>query len=649
MTDANQTGSFDDEGMFDLTVDAAVPGSATQIDVTPASVEPQPKLLANPIVLGPYTLTKRLGAGGMAEVFYAEKAEGDDVRPMVIKRMLPHLALQPKYVEMFKREAEVAARLRHPHIVHIEELAHIDDTYVIAMEFVDGLTLFQLAQRAWRAGRSVPIELVLYAMVDTAEALHYAYTVTPSGSGPLRLIHRDISPDNLMIDKDGHTKILDFGIAKAADSRNVTKTGEMKGKIPFMSPEQLAGRALSHQSDLYALGVVLFWMLTGRRPFRGESDLLLMQAIVRDPAPRPSELNPEVPKALDVWALNLMAKRPDLRPLDGAFVAEELAKMLVGGREKVAAFVRETMALPANATPHPSDAPRARGFDGSDLTVWNRQPTRLYSRARLLMLDDIRERARAEDALAVAPQSEASDATRIQLAEARRRQSVMPAVLVGLLLAAMAGFLFLYLEVYGTDDGEVPPPIEIAAPPPPDEPPAAADPPAAAPPDEPPAAADAPAKAEADPPDEPARKAPRTKHRRDRTRKIDVKVVGDGMRWTLPSKSRLKPDGGKVSVSSSTKWLYAVDRRTGGRSRVPIKNGVADASALQKGKLAVRVFPYAEVKVGRRPLGSTPFPPVSLVEGTYWLTFTHDDKTVTKEAVVRPGDTTVLKVDMRDP
>ncbi len=182
-----------------------------------------------PQPLGRYTLVERLGVGGMAEVFRAtQPGVAGFTKTVVVKRILPHLAVDERFVDMFFREAKVAANLAHPNIIQIHELGEDEGTYFIVMEYLQGLSLFQLARRAWRAQRSLPMEAAVYAIADAAEGLHYAYYMNDEAGEALNLIHRDISPDNLIMTTQAQTKVVDFGIAKAANTENLTKTGEMK-------------------------------------------------------------------------------------------------------------------------------------------------------------------------------------------------------------------------------------------------------------------------------------------------------------------------------------------------------------------------------------------------------------------------------------
>ena len=299
--------------------------------------------------LGRYSLRQRLGIGGMAEVYLAEQDGPQSFRKkVVVKRILPTLAADPAFVAMFVREAQVAARLSHANVVQIYELGEQKDPdgsveYFIAMEYIDGLTLQRLATASWSAGRAVPIDVVVRTTADAARGLHAAHTLTDDDRRPLHLVHRDISPDNMMLSKDGVTKVLDFGIAKGDLGGPKTRTGNLRGKVPYMSPEQITGQDLDGRCDLWALGISIYWLLCGERPFDRGNDFHTMQAILYDQPKAPSLINPAIPAALEKLVLSLLHKDRTQRPATGSDVAdilEEFASPNSGtGRRTTVAFL----------------------------------------------------------------------------------------------------------------------------------------------------------------------------------------------------------------------------------------------------------------------------------------------------------------------
>ncbi len=313
---------------------------AIATDTTVVSGAPAPRRI------GRYALLERLGVGGMAEVYLAQQdGPVGFQKKVVIKRILPHLAADPQFVDMFAREARVAARLSHANVVQIFELGEGDGELFIAMEFLDGVTLHRLAAASWERGQGVPVDVVLRTIADAAAGLHAAHTLTDEQGRPLQLVHRDVSPDNLMVSKDGVTKVLDFGIAKGDLGGPKTKTGHLRGKIPFMPPEQITGEQVDPRADLYALGVSMYWMLTGERPFDRQSDWHTMHAILHDAPKPPSTLNPLVSPGLNALILQLLEKSRDHRPGTGREVADRLEELAspgsVGGKKTTVQFLEQ--------------------------------------------------------------------------------------------------------------------------------------------------------------------------------------------------------------------------------------------------------------------------------------------------------------------
>ncbi|OGQ15338.1 MAG: hypothetical protein A2138_05190, partial [Deltaproteobacteria bacterium RBG_16_71_12] len=326
-----------------------------------------------PVQFGRYLLTKRLGAGGMAEAFLAQ-VDGPSgfKKQCVVKVMLPHLAGEERFVAMFQKEARLAALLTHGNVVQIYELGDVDGTHFIAMEHVDGLSLSALARRAWGSGRSVPTEVTCCAVADAALGLAAAHALRDADGLLLGVVHRDISPDNLMMNKDGVTKVLDFGVAKltGSDGEPSTATGELKGKIPFLAPEYILGKGMDGRSDLYSLGVTFYWFVTGKRPFTASGDLPLMEAIVKEAPRPPSELNPQVPPQIEEMILRLLEKDPARRPQTGFEVYDKLLPVLASRREVVVPFLEAMLLLSpaggadasAGASGPIAAAPRTPGF-----------------------------------------------------------------------------------------------------------------------------------------------------------------------------------------------------------------------------------------------------------------------------------------------
>ncbi|MFZ5470564.1 MAG: serine/threonine-protein kinase [Myxococcota bacterium] len=244
----------------------------------------------------------RLATGGMAEIWLARQAgpKGFE-KVVVIKKIIDSLSEDPEFIEMLLDEARIAAQLSHPNIVQILDLGQADGSYYIAMEYLAGESLAAVARAGKKASLPLPLSHAVRIIASAAEGLAYAHTKPDLSGKPLEIIHRDISPQNLVITYDGIVKIVDFGIAKAANRSSNTLDGRVKGKVHYMSPEQARGDPLDARTDVFALGVVLWEAITGRRLIQGENTLLSMEAIGLStaPFPRAKEVNAAVPPELE--------------------------------------------------------------------------------------------------------------------------------------------------------------------------------------------------------------------------------------------------------------------------------------------------------------------------------------------------------------
>lgn len=258
-----------------------------------------------------YTLVERIGTGGMATVHRAieHRADGSK-RRVAIKQLLPHLAEDDEFVSSFIREAQLAAQLHHPNIVRIFKAGRGRSGYFIAMEHVSGHNLCEILKRASRHRRLPPLGVAVLLLVELCDALDYAHRRTGSDGLPLGLIHRDISPANLLIDRRGHLKIIDFGIAKATSSDERTRTGLIKGKYSYMSPEAIECRQLDARADLFSVGVVAHELLSTRPLFSRGNDYDTMRCIQRATPLPPSEYNPACPSELDNVIATALEKDP---------------------------------------------------------------------------------------------------------------------------------------------------------------------------------------------------------------------------------------------------------------------------------------------------------------------------------------------------
>lgn len=249
--------------------------------------------------LGRYHLTERIAYGGMAEIYrgftYDEHSYRHDV---AIKKLLPHYLEDGQFVDMLTDEYKLVSHLRHPNVAEVYELADIDGDLLIAMEYVDGKDLRSSVEKAKVCGMQLQFDDIAYIMARALNGLHHAHVARDASGDELRVVHRDFSPSNILVAYDGRVKICDFGIAKAKHNRVQTKTGIIKGKVKYMSPEQAFGRKLDPRSDVFSAGSVLYELCTGQPPFMATNEIDLIFA-VRDASPVPCrEVNKRIPPAL---------------------------------------------------------------------------------------------------------------------------------------------------------------------------------------------------------------------------------------------------------------------------------------------------------------------------------------------------------------
>ena len=311
---------------------------------------------------GKYTLLRKIATGGMAEVFLARaEGVGGFQKLLVIKRILPNLAEDQQFVSMFLNEARVASQLNHPGVVSIYELGEVDRAYYIAMEYIDGPNLRSLCRRAADGGQPLPAHLAVKIISQACEGLQYAHDAVALDGSPLNIIHRDISPDNIMLSRQGVVKVVDFGIAKAANQPHLTKSGILKGKIAYMPPEQIRGHPVDCRADVFALGVCLYELLAGSRPFGSTSEVAMMQAILNDPPAPLLEVRPGLDAALETIVGKALAKDADQRYPSCRTLQADLERYLIErgqnvGPRELAQLVEDLVGppVPLQLTPPPS-------------------------------------------------------------------------------------------------------------------------------------------------------------------------------------------------------------------------------------------------------------------------------------------------------
>ena len=273
---------------------------------------------------GSYRILRRLARGGMAEVYLAVKGgPGGVEKVVVLKRILPELSEVDEFVQVFLDEARIAARLDHPNIAHIYDLGETAAQYYLAMEYLPGDDLASVIQQCKRTGKLPPIEFAAEVVAAACAGLHFAHTLVDGSGRPLNVVHRDVSPSNVVVTYLGEVKVIDFGIARSESNLVRTGAGKPKGKAQYMSPEQALARPLDCRSDVFSIGIVLHELLTTRRLFRRPTEDETTQAVLAGPMEAPSALRPEVPRELDRICMKALARPLDERyPSAGALGAD---------------------------------------------------------------------------------------------------------------------------------------------------------------------------------------------------------------------------------------------------------------------------------------------------------------------------------------
>ncbi|WP_309896087.1 protein kinase domain-containing protein [Archangium sp.] len=611
--------------------------------------------------VGKYQLIRKLATGGMAEVYLAKAAGPMGFeKTLVLKRILPHLAEEPAFVEMFLSEAKLAAQLTHPNIVQIFDFGEADGTYFLAMEYIDGPSLRTLIKRASAQGMSLPLTACARLVAHACEGLAFAHDFAePETEEPLGLVHRDISPDNILLSKQGAVKVVDFGIAKAAGQGHRTASGVIKGKLAYMPPEQVRAEPLDRRADVYALGVVLYELLTAHKPFEAQSDVGLMRAILTQ-SPMPAvQFRPELPDSLRRILGRALSKDREQRYPDCHALQSDLEEFILSvGKplttQQLAQLIAQVASSADRSTPTPQPATPPSGPTPSvspvhtqptpdaktDVqpsprpeTVQLRRPEPKQEEApepsteRTTLPHDVRPLPRAtppSGQVATRPQ-------RTPVKPQRGGRGVLVALVAGVLIAAGGGVVLSRRSSSGTEPRE---PMDVAeheplpAPTPSAEPPTSTNAPGALP--------------------------------REQTNAGALSVPQDPLTSSAgspaapttpeepvtPKPAPPEPDTSRTEPSSHG----GLSVRPKSAPKVPPK-----VVAL-KGKLEIRVRPFATVYLNGKLLGDTPFDdPIELPPGDYTVKLVNkgvkiDDKlvpkTVTKSVEVKPGQSTVLPVNL---
>jgi len=344
--------------------------------------------LSKPTPFGKYYLLERINVGGMAEVFKAKTVgvEGFE-RLVALKRILPSIAEDEEFITMFIDEAKIAVQLQHANIAQIFDLGKVDDSYFIALEYVNGRDLRSIFDDLHKMGKTMPMPQVCHLIMQLCEGLDYAHNKRDAQGRELNLVHRDVSPQNVLVGYEGEVKLIDFGIAKAAGKASKTQAGILKGKFGYMSPEQVRGLPIDRRSDIFALGIVLYEMLTGERLFIGESDFSTLEKVRNVDIIPPSSFNSSIPVNLERIVLKALEKNVEDRYQNAIDLHDDLQLFMhsVGqfsSRKDLSAWMKRTFASEAAERDETTESDATQDLDeistgaGKALAAASAAPTR---------------------------------------------------------------------------------------------------------------------------------------------------------------------------------------------------------------------------------------------------------------------------------
>jgi eukaryotic-like serine/threonine-protein kinase len=310
--------------------------------------------MREPIPFGRYLLLDRVDVGGMAEVFLARVVVGEGAgRLVAVKRLLPTLAEDPELVRMFLDEARIAVQLDHPGVARVEDLGQHGAAYFIALEYVPGRPLKALLDLLSRRGQRLPVPLACHVGLRLLEALDHVHRRCGADGRALGIVHRDVSPQNVLLSFAGEVKLVDFGLAQAGARGAREVPGVLRGKAAYLAPEQARGQPVDARTDLFATGVLLHEMLTGRRLFAAATDLLALERVMEADVPSPRAMNPEVPEPLAGAVLAALERDPARRPVSAAVLRDAVGPCAAAdGPARLAHLLAEAF---------PEEAARERG------------------------------------------------------------------------------------------------------------------------------------------------------------------------------------------------------------------------------------------------------------------------------------------------
>ncbi len=578
--------------------------------------------------VGRYTLLAKIAIGGMAEIWLA-KQEGPRgfEKVVVVKKIVDALSRDPEFVEMFLDEARIAAQLNHPNVVQIFDLGEAAGSYYIAMEYLAGENLASIVRAGIKAGHPLPIPYAVRIVASAAEGLAHAHAKTTPDGKPLNIVHRDVSPQNIIVTYDGQVKVVDFGIARAANRSSRTLGNQLKGKASYMSPEQARGQNVDGRSDQFALAIVLFELVTRSRLFQFDEPLMALQAVASpERLPSATSRNPEVPEALS----NILARALERNPADRYPTCRNFQSALED-------WLRRQDDAPGSA--------EVAAYMAALFRDRIRERHRLVESARAGELTpSVAHKGLKNDTEQSMP-GRSTQMRELEAQKPRRKVGHLAAVAASGALLAVIGATLLVSKL--TSDAE---PDESAAGAP------AAEPASADLGKSPPVASAARAQAassagvlaiETDPP--------------------GASVAVDGIaRGPSPVVlSELRP--GDYAISASAKGRQPASKtvsvRAGERTQVVLvlpaetsrpapspSESVRPKAAPKaaRGLLSLNTVPWTEVYLGSRKLGDTPLIDVPLPAGTHVLRLVNAEKGVSSsiEVEIRPGQTTVKKLSL---
>jgi serine/threonine protein kinase len=407
-----------------------------------------------------YELVGEIASGGMATVYLARlTGVGGFQRFVAMKRLHPHLANEKEFVEMFLDEARIAARIHHPNVVPILEVGASPVGYYLVMEYIEGDTLARLLARAATRGKRIPIPIALRIALDMLSGLHAAHELRDDAGEAVHLVHRDVSPQNVLVGVDGIARITDFGVARAASRLTATRVGQLKGKIAYMAPEQAAGdESLDRRADVFASGIVVWEELAAKRLFKAENEAATLSRVMSEPVPPLTEIVPGLSPELSGVVMRALDRSPDQRFASCAQFADAL-EAAATGREgiatprELAAYVSEVLGDEVSAQ---REAVRA--------WIARSEPSQVDAASGTTLSSSV---SAAAMSLSGIDHSQAATLTEGSPPKSRSRVGLV--LLLVLLLGAVGGggFLFARETAFRPPAAALPPPPAVALPPPP--------------------------------------------------------------------------------------------------------------------------------------------------------------------------------------